>query len=229
MLAVVTVLWHPIEEELLILSIGGIGVALLLLPWILTIEHAVQVHLNAWVLSLQLAQHVLDITHDSLDVYEPIAILLLVVLASIALTVATLTVHVGECKGLRVASIVPMGPSALVLLLLMLLVVSLLPLLLLLLSVWLTLLTALLLVLLLLLLDDSLNILVVVLAPLGSLLLLLLLHPLLLPHMILMARVRQLLIDHVELGTDLVDVVVNLNIVVASVVDYLLLIRVLLA
>ena len=63
----------PVVEELLLLvtltAAGGVGVALLGAR-LLTIEHAVEVHVHSWVLRLQLRQHVLHVRHDALNVYE---------------------------------------------------------------------------------------------------------------------------------------------------------------
>jgi hypothetical protein len=68
LLEVLSILRHTVEEELLILPIRRVGVALLSAR--LSVEHAIEIHVYAWVLRLKLTQHVLDVAHDPLQVYE---------------------------------------------------------------------------------------------------------------------------------------------------------------
>ena len=68
LIEILAVLRHPVEVKLLILPIGRVSVALLGAR--LLIEHAVEIHIHLRVLRLQLAQHVLDIAHNSLQVDE---------------------------------------------------------------------------------------------------------------------------------------------------------------
>lgn len=82
---------------------------------LLAIEHTVEVHIHAWVLGLELAQHVLNVTHDTLQVYE-IGVLLLLLLLRLPLSSSLPTVHV--CESERLRRITVASPSLLLLLLL---------------------------------------------------------------------------------------------------------------
>jgi len=99
----------PVEEELLLLvtpTAGGVGVALLGAR-LLTVEHAVEVHVHLWVLRLQLREHVLNVRHDALNVYE---VWVLAVCTSpwlwlwlwlLLLLLVPLAIHVRVSEGLR--------------------------------------------------------------------------------------------------------------------------------
>lgn len=127
---VLAILLHSIEVELLVLALAVGGVCVALLRPRLPIEHAIEVHVHARILSLQLAQHVLDVAHDSLDVDEvrvlTITILLLLLLLLLVRVVRVLlllgsaisSVHVRVSERLRrVSARVVARPSWLLLLL----------------------------------------------------------------------------------------------------------------
>lgn len=64
---ILAILRHSIEEKLLVLpSIGRVGIALLGARLLLAIEHPIEVHVHAWVLGLELREHVLNVAHDAL-------------------------------------------------------------------------------------------------------------------------------------------------------------------
>ena len=56
--------------ELLVLTIGGELVTLLIGLLCALGEHAIKIHVYAWILVLDLVQHVLHVSHYALDIYE---------------------------------------------------------------------------------------------------------------------------------------------------------------
>ena len=64
-ISIVELLGYPVEVELLV-AVRVRVLLLLSLARLTVVEHAVEIHLDARVLGLELREHVLDVAHDSL-------------------------------------------------------------------------------------------------------------------------------------------------------------------
>ena len=181
-----------VEIKLLVLPIRWECVGLLL-PG-LPIEHPIEVHVHVWVLLLNLTQHVLNIWHDPLKVYEVLAVLTILLRLRWLLRASTTSLIVVHVRigvslrriyvlSLRLPCVRPASSTT----------------------------------------SSELRIIWrLLLLPLRKLLTLSLgLLPLSLPDVVLVARMCQLLVDHIKLSAHVIYVVVNFYIIVSTVINVL--------